>query len=372
MHLLDLVRRQRWSTLADQAKSCPHEIPTQDKDGWTVLHWACLNDPPIRAISALCRNAEDPKAMCLIQDTSGLTALHCACCQNASLAVIQELVQVCPDAVSIPDHEGWTPLHFVCNQVLGTTERMGEFHAFHIACILIGTNRAITFIEDLQGGNPLDRLLLNAFSFFEDTMTEIDKWKLTPKTGGHELRAHILTGDVEVFWRMASLLIRQFESIESELEGNDSVVMVGSPILHVVASMGYHVPVQILQFTAKLFCEQTLDRDPSGNTPLHLAALAPCAHGNSDRIAHLVAMNKDAAFIQNNDGHTPLALAIQSGKTWKSGVRTLLNISPTDSYILSLPEDCFPYLLSKIGEDGDSLNTIHQIISFNLDLLLRR
>lgn len=48
-------------------------------------------------------------------DKQGRNALHCAAA-GGWLFTVEKILKDCPDLINVPDHDGWTPLHWACRQ----------------------------------------------------------------------------------------------------------------------------------------------------------------------------------------------------------------------------------------------------------------
>jgi ankyrin repeat protein len=74
---------------------------------WTNLHEACENGQPDDVV----KEAHDHPECILDVEDHGWTPLHCAVWRNPNLAAITSLIEASPEAASIKDVHGNTPLH---------------------------------------------------------------------------------------------------------------------------------------------------------------------------------------------------------------------------------------------------------------------
>ena len=84
----------------------------------TLLHWAlkakAKNWLTNVVIDTAARNDLAQK-LCMKQDSEGHTPLHLAIMLNAAPDVVEHLLDICPESVSILDDRGRTSLHLVCD-----------------------------------------------------------------------------------------------------------------------------------------------------------------------------------------------------------------------------------------------------------------
>lgn len=89
--------------------------------GQNILHRVCRSQPPYHVVNAIVRIC--PPYLESI-DNNGYTPLHTAAECGASPQVIQILIQSYPQAASIKEYRGKTPLHLYCEK--GHFNRLGD------------------------------------------------------------------------------------------------------------------------------------------------------------------------------------------------------------------------------------------------------
>jgi len=395
MNLLDLARRQRWSSLAARAESHPEEIFDVDEYSFTALHWACFNCADHRAVRAVLtaflriedsldgsageevRLSRDSKEamrhaalagnihVALMTDKDeGMTALHAACSSHASREVIAELVQHCPASVMVRDRSGWTPLHFACHTALSVMEEAEATYTVDIARILIDAEPAVILCEDCHGNSALE-IFLSLFGSLKRT-----DWSF----GG---RVPAKLAD-KWFWSVASLLIK--ESVTQNLQSHQiSLHQADFPILHQALLMPVKdISGQLIPYIASKFPDQLKKPDSGGNLPLHIAAGVYSSFLNmrarSDQAYSICLLARSypaAASIQNNTDQVPLSIAIQSGISWEGGIRYILEACP--EALLTCTVECmlYPQILARFARNSRSrgLTDVFLLLRAKPDLL---
>lgn len=120
VYLLDLIESQDWDKFEEVALSNPNTFriisrlisDCRELNGMTLLH-ACLRyGPPIKILDQMINLY--PQAL-EVQDCLGRTPLHVAAGSGAFQWVIGLLTGNYPEACNIQDEGGHTPLHFACD-----------------------------------------------------------------------------------------------------------------------------------------------------------------------------------------------------------------------------------------------------------------
>lgn len=108
-----------WSEVGKRCESHPHEASRIDCRGRTCLHVACTKNPPASVVTALIAASSRYYEGILERDKHGNTplALAVACKRNCcSVTLIRRLLQCCPRAAAVSDHNGFLPLHTACRK----------------------------------------------------------------------------------------------------------------------------------------------------------------------------------------------------------------------------------------------------------------
>lgn len=105
------------------------------------------------------------------------------------------------------------------------------------------------------------------------------------------------------------------------------------PLLH-ACLRATNTPFSLLEISIRKFGQQTaLVADENGNLPLHLAATRDPEDDDVTLIKALLRFGPTAASIRNHAGHTPLYLALSTGRTWEHGCEALFKAAPDASIV---------------------------------------
>lgn len=394
MKLIDLALRQRWAALAARAESHPHEIFDVDENSFTALHWACFNQPDLRAVRAILYarleegrpiNEDDARTagrqsatmvnVALMTDQNeGMTALHAACSSHASVEVIFELVRCCPASVMVQDRSGWTPLHFLMHTALSVMEEAEANYTVDVARILIRAEPYVVLCEDRHGNSALE--------CFVDLFGDLVKHDWT--MGG---RVPAESAD-RWFWSVASLLIREAGSqyrqhnLTLPIHSNaDLHVGDDAPIIRQLALLPpSRVSSQLIPYVAAKFPDQLKESDVAGNLALHIAAGAYCVedtgssnelYGRSpDTIRALIHAYPTAIMALNRSKQLPLTVAIRSGRSWEGGVKSLVEAAPEGLQSCTIKCYLYPYILGRMasGRGETSQTSLFKLLRSKPDL----
>jgi len=140
------------------------------------------------------------------------------------------------------------------------------------------------------------------------------------------------------------------------------------PVLHACLKAQRLIPLGLTELCFRRFAEQfLLPEDVHGNLPLHcIAQTSPSAlriaaqhaeldygddeEDEDDLLEEVVQKCKESARVQNRHGDYPLQLAIQSKRTWKSGIRVLLDAYPLAAQQIPIDDQrCLPIILEQLG-----------------------
>ena len=114
--LFRLILKKDWKNAAERSEDVPFEAAT-----WIVtkgfhgnlkflpLHKACVLQPPISIVQALCEAYPDGVNS---KDQDGWIPLHCACFYGAGQEVVDYLLIANPNNANAKDDEGRMPLHY--------------------------------------------------------------------------------------------------------------------------------------------------------------------------------------------------------------------------------------------------------------------
>ena len=156
--------------------------------------------------------------------------------------------------------------------------------------------------------------------------------------------------DLEKFWDTVHLLARNSSEVDFRSRQQ--------PLVHsCLQSPGF--PRSLIQRAVKRYSDQLNVANEERNLPLHLIAMTPSVTDEDDFdeaddfFRTILRHNIAAATILNNDGLSPLALAIQSGHNWGSGmIRSSLSLTPFSIGTLDLPAKILPFLLARLIQEN--------------------
>ena len=300
--LIDLVRMQRWSSILDRAYIYKSEAQYRDSDGLLPLHWACSGGPPVEVVERLLDVY--PEASCVIAG-DGSTALHFAAHYGASSAVVEALLKVHPQAITVQDKYGRSPLYHAVDKT----------SSVHVLCALIRADPAMittpclptepkkTFRHDSHPWEHRTPLYVAWATALSDHQTRVKK-------AGRQ-------------WEKAQLLLN------AAYAHRDSQTVYR--MLHAAVAFDMYLPKDVLLFAMELYPELLKEKeDVCGRLPISIAAAS--RHSSSQRSKEILLLLlqhfPQAASVSDSSGRSPLALALDSGKSWDSGVALLFEAAP--------------------------------------------
>lgn len=370
--LLSLVQAYDWIRVRERIHSFPDECKAVGIQGRTALHVACDHDAPAEVIGSLLQAY--PEASLMV-GTSNMNPLHITCSSShASVEVVRVLLEGGhPLQSSMRDVDGDTPLHAAC--------RCGA--PIEVLRVLLEANSSAVNERDYEGLTPLLRLWVRYFVILGDDVIEGVK-------GPSDL-----TGELGEAWDKTKLLLQcaTYGSLQSELAFDFRA-------LH--AASGVDCPRAVVKIATIVYPEQLEFCNSKGDTPLLIAAKSEIfkvmdlsddgylfedrVHGDSDRnnsdnpndssqdssqpsvIDILLEARQEAASIRDTRGQLPLHLAINSGKRWDDGVKSILSAYPE---ALSAPDrrtNLIPFLQAASVETPDC-GTIFELLRTDPSLL---
>lgn len=253
----------------------------------SLLHVVLSSDEvPLHVIRAILDSTRNPRSMVIDTNAVKQTPLHTAVHFIPERAdIIECLVRVAPAIISYRDHLNLRPIDILLQKIIMTEE-------------------VVKYVNN-TGEALLDEL-----------------------------------------WETASILARYANSRRGQLELQ--------PTLHSCLRI-FDFPFALKERALKKYYQQLTEPNSFGDLPLHvIARQTPPIEGGVDEDYELDFLNRvltlcpAAAAQWNNEHHTPLNVAIQSGRKWNSGVRRLLEANPAAIGNVQLPRTVFPYLLARL------------------------
>jgi len=346
-----------WQPAMDRIESHPNEVNVIGKlFSQSALHFACIRYPPLHLVKKMVELCPENVAH---QNSDGETALHIAC--NCSSPGVQlELIKSSPQAVSLRDKYGETPLHYAA--------RNGA--SFLVLQSMLEVAPKVVGWNNHKGNSPFElvsRSYVNA-----ESLVEFDEEEQ-------------FVQDFEI-----SLMFLRSQVPSPNL----------TQLVHAAAQTPC-CPRPLLRTLMKFFPEQALQYDHEGKTPLlHVATTAvtdgPISHWdqeldgyrNQEAEEKYVIINLDqpdmdnyaglenqltkdpsdnlllmmldwnpkAAQMADKNGRLPLTHALLHSKTWSDGVQYLVWGAPKALETRDPATLFCPFQLAAcIGQDIDTI-----------------
>jgi ankyrin repeat protein len=379
--LLSLIESYEWAAVLARVATRPSDCRMhRGEEGRTPLHVACDHDAPAVVIQALLQAFPDASVMV---GTSGMSPLHITCSSHhASVHVVRVLLEGgSPEQFTVRDVDGDTPLHAAC--------RCGA--PFEVLEVLLRANPSVVHEKDFEDLTPLLRLWVRYFVILGDHVIESVN------------RDADLKGELLEAWNKTELLLRcahYGRLVESCPEG--------LVFRAVHAASAVDCPRAIVRIATKVYPGQLDEKDEYGRTPLVIACQAPIfkirdlsddgytledvIHGDetnkwgvnsySDEaqeassqpsvISILLQANPTSeasgACVPDLLGRLPLHLALSSGKSWKDGVKELVEAYPDAMSSPDMSSKLYPFMMAAEGWKGDT-NTTFELLRHSPGLL---
>ena len=338
-----------WGQLIEESFSRPSSVSFKDRCRNTALHIACRRQPPIDVIVALIRAYP---AATELKTVDGMTPLHFACYCGASVDIIKILIEAGPESVSKVDSRGRTPLHCACAGF-----RTDDKH--EILKALLDSNPNIVLDHDNMGRTSLSLMLddyleeveeiisNNSSSSWDDNISHSHRSRNTNRT------SIIISKELEACLKCTSILLR------AAYHGSTAdIIFQNQPFRLLHASVGVpSCPHHFIRLALKIKPEQIREPDINGNLPLHIAASISSPSMYSQKnvfvvIETILGCYPKAARISNKDRRLPLALAIESRKTWENGIRVLIEAHPAALSTIPIDAKYFHLILERIAKSS--------------------
>lgn len=323
LSLSELALRLRWHAAAERAVSHPHEIAEQDRDGLTVLHWVCCNNPPLGLLRAFAEQKTHFQEAACKRDANGMTPLLCACACHAPTNVITFLAQECPKSVCILDQDGWSALHYVMTLGKGQYER-----ARFLSRMLLQLRPELVSIRDEKLRTPLQSLCdqyspeLHSLYHCYYQCPEMDE-------------------EMQKLWSVVELLVNEMSNSVSK-----SLV---SRLLEIP-----DCPQELAMVSVRMESDKLDSRDEKGNTALHLALEA-----KAELFASFMLDERPTISARNMANETPLCVARRRFDGWRKIHLDLIEAFPEAIPSSGMSDALYPSLFERI--DGCH-NTIFRLL----------
>jgi len=384
-----LITSMQWEAAESRLSEYPDEAfsfaPPLNE---SALATACRMKANAGLIAALVKVNPDAATHKLI---TGKTPLHlwCSDLRRTSrgvgfaddVEVVRTILSARPEAATIPDADGWLPLHSACAS--------GSAASVSIFRLLISAYPKSVLVRNKGGVTPLamlwDRSALND----EDgrCILSVDAARFHERAAEMEriaaAKAFNRGGDVRplgnsaALWSKILLMARAAyhgslddhernsgtqvdDSIETDTNSASQENVRREGIfrpLHALA--GIDCPASMVEFAIKVHARDpgALDEpDRYGNLPLHVAASrrteSSIDYGQSDfdrgrAIMMILKAYPHAVRVSNAAGRVPLNLAIESGATWvQGGIQQLFERAPEALEARDMQSRLYPFMLA--------------------------
>jgi len=336
--VIDLARMQQWSRLIDRVTSHRREARQIDGDGLMPLHWACSGGPPVEVIEALLK--AHPRAS-KRTDNSDSTALHFACHYGASASVVQVLLNAYPQTVYQKDKYGRTPLYHAVN----------KSSSLDVIRVLVEADPSMT----------IEPCLPTKSSYQHNSAKSTDSrplhhrtplflaWSAVASTSPHTRRRR-RNGKV---WEKAHLLLEAAYCQVSTSKRLKSRKQCTYQMLHAVIMLDSYLPPHAIHLALERHPEQLRQPDTvDGRRPLAIAAESRSSRA-PEMIKLLVKAHSQAARAPDANGQTALSIALESGKQWHEGVKTIFDAAPDMLTHRDAKTHLYPALMAASADVSD-------------------
>uniref|UniRef100_A0A7S2LD03 Uncharacterized protein n=1 Tax=Leptocylindrus danicus TaxID=163516 RepID=A0A7S2LD03_9STRA len=314
----------------------------------------------------------------LTANADGNIPLHIAIeCGVTDKEMLRLLIRANPRSVFSTNDAGSYPLHFV-----GKSPIDADAVKF-----LIEANRDAAYAQDEAGCTPLAcavRAKVNAkvvkvfLDAFPGAATEVDDRNVTPidtawrmlfvqaqNLHGKDidlqlLPLHLMQKPLKTLWRTVDMLLKAGYQDACRQSG----IKVKWRVMH--AAAGCTSQVELIKMLLMMNEKQIWLRDEKGNLPLHIAAASEknttsmFAENVKRSIDVLLEAFPQAASCTDNQKRLPLFTAIESGKTWHSGIESILAAEDRASRVLDPKSKLYPFMLAAVQESLNK-NLLHSM-----------
>jgi len=397
LNLIQAIKYISWEAIEDRLAKYPNDAKETDKFGLTSLHHVIRKrhcSVPLHIISALI--AAHPSSLELVDDQTGCNALHTACKNsNEELGnkIFRMVLDAYPDGSMQLCKEERVPLHRAKNMFiakalihiypsgLGIASKSCKHLPLHDACSDNSVPPQVVQLLIDQGRNQ--RVGVNCSSNNNEDMSTL---------GAETYCGGVLVKDIYGDLPLKILFRRIMFSSKSTEQG--LAIDEGSPIwtklcivakathvalcnfplgwesrsaplVHSIIECGGHP--QIVKYALKLNPHEITEKDSKGRIPLSIASekvnILP-------EIIDLLLNSEECgdastARISNSQQRLPLHLAIESGRTLKNGVETIVRAEPLALQTRDIQTRLYPFQLAAIptfGWDNSNVDTIYSLL----------
>jgi hypothetical protein len=305
-----------WVDLAQKLQSCSVEVIINARDetnaeGASLLHVVLSrSNVPLSLIESILALAGGPPSIATLKNNMQQIPLHTAIhCIPERTEIVKCLVQAAPESIRQRDYLYIRPIDILCQKVI--------------------------------------------------MMEEIAKYS-------HQNDEDV----IEKLWDTAYVLAHAScwasNSEESETHSIDR-----QPIVH-SCLRSFDFPFALKERAMDRYESQLRQPDSNGDLPLHIIArLPPRGEDNEDDeldfFHRVLSLYPKAALSVNKQQQTPFSVAVQSGRTWNSGLSRLLEENPAAIDGLQIPINLYPIILARLR-----FRAIYGMVTAKPDMFFRK
>lgn len=231
--------------------------------------------------------------------------------------------------------------------------------------ILVETTPECIHLRDIEGLRPIE-IVTQKILMKEERFRYVGRSGRRTEDDEQSLRDH---------WECARLMSLQHAASAGEGEGQERhrrQLHPDTPLLHTFLQAP-DTPLALRERALRRYSDQLqLPDGVSGNLPLHCMAQQVPQEDMDDLLDEVLNRYKDGARKRNNEGLWPLDLAIAAGRTWDSGIATLLDAFPQAVDNMNIPVEQFPMIFEELERRGPNGTTIvFAFVRVNPELISR-
>jgi hypothetical protein len=258
----------------------------------------------------------------------GHNLLHFMCQRRPSVESICTVLRIVPDALMKEDIDGCLPIHMAMTN--------GASH--DVLSLLIQIAPESITVKNKWGYAPYEWI-------FERSLYEL----LNPTNSLDPVVKDII-------WHTIEILMKTLSKNDKED---------GRTILHMATE--FNCPMTVIEAILNEFPWMTIAHDVHGRVPLASAAGAPLNIVSNQFIQLLILVRPEVLIKKDNEGRTPLHIAIDMDRDWSSVLKFMVQSFPDCILIQDGLTNLFPFMLMSSRESA-SLNDVKEAMSICVDV----
>jgi ankyrin repeat protein len=340
--LFELAQQQEWSALVTHIQSCSPWVFQQavmdPVDGsTTLLHVLLANannnanaNDNVLLKTVIQTMLQKDSRLALVHNHMQQTPLHVAVqCIPDHLDIIQCLISAAPETVQQRDCQYLRPIDITCQKIIMKEELI----KYNMHTTYTTHDRQFVLVHHLW---ECARLLAQASRrcYCSCLSTTTRKEDASTSTTTDQIQAATAA---------------------------TAIATIQEPMVH-ACLQAVDFPLALTKRAMKRYIQQLGQADATGDLPLHIMARqAPPSHegeGDGDDmllllLGELIASYPAAAKEWNHQRQIPLDVAIASGRTWRTGIRQLLEAHPAGIESRGISVRVYPLILEKLIQEEE-------------------